>query len=81
VAAKNACGLPKSNRSPRYWWLVMRPNDIEVCLKPPARDVDVVISADLATFTEVWLGYDSASQRCKCCEDPFLGNERMRFRE
>jgi DNA-binding HxlR family transcriptional regulator len=28
-------GIPKGNRSPRYWWLVMRPEDIEVCLKPP----------------------------------------------
>src|SRR5207245_5416127 len=50
-------GIPKSNRSPRYWWLVMRPDDIEVCLKAPARDVDVVIAADLATFTKMWLGY------------------------
>jgi len=50
-------GIPKSNRSPRYWWLVMRPDDIEVCLKAPARDVDVVIAADLATFSKVWLGY------------------------
>jgi DNA-binding HxlR family transcriptional regulator len=50
-------GLPKSNRSPRYWWLVMRPDDIEVCLKAPDREVDVVIAADLATFSKVWLGY------------------------
>jgi DNA-binding HxlR family transcriptional regulator len=50
-------GLPKSNRSPRYWWLVVRPDDIEVCLKAPARDTDVVIAADLMTFTKVWLGY------------------------
>ena len=50
-------GIPKGNRSPRYWWLVMRPDDIEVCLKAPARDVDVVIAADLMTFTKVWLGY------------------------
>jgi hypothetical protein len=50
-------GLPKSNRSPRYWWLVLRPDDIEVCLKAPARDVDMVIAADLGTFTKVWLGY------------------------
>jgi DNA-binding HxlR family transcriptional regulator len=50
-------GIPKSNRSPRYWWLVLRPDDIEVCLKAPARDVDVVIAADLAAFTKVWLGY------------------------
>ena len=50
-------GLPKSNRSPRYWWLVLRPDDIEVCLKAPAREVDVIIAADLGTFTKVWLGY------------------------
>ena len=50
-------GLPKSNRSPRYWWLVLRPDDIEVCLKAPVRDTDVVIGADLMTFTKVWLGY------------------------
>ena len=49
-------GIP-SNRSPRYWWLVMRPDDIEVCLKAPARNVDVVVAADLATFSKVWLGY------------------------
>jgi DNA-binding HxlR family transcriptional regulator len=49
-------GLPKSNRSPRYWWLVLRPDDIEVCLKAP-RNTDVVIAADLMTFTKVWLGY------------------------
>jgi DNA-binding HxlR family transcriptional regulator len=50
-------GIPKSNRSPRYWWLVLRPDDIEVCLKAPSRNVDVVIAANLATFTKVWLGY------------------------
>jgi DNA-binding HxlR family transcriptional regulator len=51
-------GLPKSCRSPRYWWLVLRPDDIEVCLKaPPGREVDVVIVADLAIFTKMWLGY------------------------
>ena len=50
-------GIPKSNRSPRYWWLVLRPEDIEVCLKAPARTVDIVIAADLAAFTKAWLGY------------------------
>lgn len=50
-------GLPKSNRSPRYWWMVLQSEDIEVCLKPPAKPVDVVIAADLMTFTKVWLGY------------------------
>ena len=42
-------GLPKSCRSPRYWWLVLRVEDIEVCLKAPNREVDVVIAADLTS--------------------------------
>jgi len=50
-------GIPKSCHSPRYWWLVLRPEDIEVCLKAPARDVDVVIAAALYNFTKTWLGY------------------------
>ena len=37
--------------------VVLRPEDIEVCLKAPARDVDVAIAADLDIFTKVWLGY------------------------
>jgi hypothetical protein len=42
---------------PRYWWLVLRPDDIEVCLKLPAgREVDISIAVDLGTFTRVWLG-------------------------
>ena len=36
----------------------MRRDDIEVCLKDPARNTDVVIAADLMTLTKVWLGYD-----------------------
>jgi hypothetical protein len=36
---------------------VLRPDDIEVCLKAPVRTTDVIIAADLMTFTKVWLGY------------------------
>jgi hypothetical protein len=36
----------------------LRTDDIEVCLKPPpGRDVDIVIAADLGSFTKMWLGY------------------------
>jgi hypothetical protein len=36
---------------------VLRPDDIDVCLKAPATNTDVVVAADLMTFTKVWLGY------------------------
>jgi hypothetical protein len=35
---------------------VLRPDDIEVCLKAPARNTDVIIAADLMAFTKVWPG-------------------------
>jgi len=69
-------GLPKSNRSPRYWWLVLRPDDIEVCLKAPARDVDVVIAADLMIFTKVWLGYVGLTAALESGKVSMIGSAR-----
>ena len=69
-------GFPKSNRSPRYWWLVMRPDDVEVCLKDPGRNTDVVIGADLMTFTKVWLGYVGLSTALESGKVSLSGSAR-----
>ena len=69
-------GIPKSNRSPRYWWLVLRAEDIEVCLKAPARNVDVVIAADLTSFTKVWLGYAGLPAALASGQISLHGSER-----
>lgn len=50
-------GIPKGNTSPRRFWMILRRDDIEICLKNPHKPTDVVIDADLGTFTKVWLGY------------------------
>ncbi len=50
-------GIPKGNRSPRHWWLLVRSKDLEVYLKHPGHEADVVIDADLGAFTKVWMGY------------------------
>lgn len=50
-------GMPLANRNLRYWWLLLQPEDIEVCVRDPGRNVDVVIAADLGAFTRVWMGY------------------------
>ena len=44
-------------------WLVLKPTEASVCVKPPGFDTDIVVKADLATFYDVWLGrvpYESA---------------------
>jgi len=36
-------GIPKGSRNPRHWWLLIRKDEIEVCLKDPGQNRDVVI--------------------------------------
>jgi len=44
------------NVHPKCYWLVLNPGDVSVCIKHPGFDIDVVVSADLAAFYEVWMG-------------------------
>lgn len=40
----------------RFWWLVLRRGEIDVCLKDPGHQVDLLISARLKALTAVWIG-------------------------
>ena len=50
-------GIPRAFAARRYWWMIVRSDDVEVCLKDPGAEVDVVLSADLEAFVRVWLGH------------------------
>ena len=39
-----------------YWWIVVRKNDIDICVEDPGREVDVWFTVDLRTMIEVWMG-------------------------
>ncbi|HEX6267490.1 MAG TPA: helix-turn-helix domain-containing protein [Burkholderiales bacterium] len=51
-------GLPRSARvARRSWWLLAQPAaEVEICMKDPGYDTDIVVTADLRAFTEVLLG-------------------------
>jgi DNA-binding HxlR family transcriptional regulator len=38
------------------YWLVLTKDDVSVCLRYPGFHVDVLVTADLAAFYQVWLG-------------------------
>ena len=49
----------------RNWWLVVEPNqDVDLCWIDPGFDVDLYLSSDLRTVTEIWMGY-TAIRRAK----------------
>jgi DNA-binding HxlR family transcriptional regulator len=42
----------------RNWWLVVEPDgDVDLCSVDPGFDVDLYLSTDLRTMTEIWMGY------------------------
>lgn len=40
----------------RRLWLVLQPDDVSVCLKPPGYDPQLVVRADVRLLYRVWLG-------------------------
>ena len=38
------------------WWLVVRPKEIDVCLKDPGHEIDLYIYSRLKTMTQIWMG-------------------------
>ena len=40
----------------RDWWLIVKPDHTDVCLKDPGREVDVYFTVDLRTMIELWMG-------------------------
>lgn len=40
----------------RHWWLLVCGDEVQICLKPPARDVDVYFTTTVRTMHDVWMG-------------------------
>ena len=40
----------------RNWWLLVCDNGVEICVTPPARDVDVYFTTTVRTMHDVWMG-------------------------
>jgi len=38
------------------WWLLVRGDNVDVCLEDPGKEVDVRFDVDLRTMIEIWMG-------------------------
>jgi DNA-binding HxlR family transcriptional regulator len=43
-------------RELRNWWLLVDRTSVDICLTPPARDVDVYFTTTVRTMHDVWMG-------------------------
>jgi len=47
---------------PRRFWLVLKPDDVSVCVTYPGFEIDVLVTAQLAVLYKIWLGRLSFSE-------------------
>jgi DNA-binding HxlR family transcriptional regulator len=61
----------------RDWWLIVEPErDVDLCSVNPGFDVDLYVTTDLRTMTEIWMGYGSAA-RAKAEDRLLLTGDRQ----
>ena len=48
--------VPSHYKGMRTWWLILDRREVDLCLKDPGFDVDVIVTADAATMARVWMG-------------------------
>ena len=50
-------GVPARCRASRVFWLVLERSDVDVCVKDPGFDVDLVVHAEIGAMARVWAGH------------------------
>ena len=69
---------PELAAARRYWWLIVAPDhDVDLCSVDPGFDVDLYVSTDLRTMTEVWMGFET-TRRAQATKRMILtGDEKL----
>jgi DNA-binding HxlR family transcriptional regulator len=50
-------------KAKRNWWLIVQPGqEVDLCSVDPGFDVDLYLSTDLRTMTEIWMGYTAIAR-------------------
>lgn len=57
-----------SGRRGRRLWLILKPQEVSVCLKPPGFDSDLIVRANVSSLYRVWLGQTEYDAAIRCHE-------------
>lgn len=61
----------------RRFWLVNEDGEIEMCLKDPGLDVDLLLVSDLRVFIEAWRGFRDLRQEIRARRIRLLGPREL----
>jgi DNA-binding HxlR family transcriptional regulator len=65
-------------RAQRNWWLIVQPGqEVDLCSVDPGFDVDLYLSTDLRTMTEIWMGYTTIDRAKREGRLNLTGNRQL----
>jgi DNA-binding HxlR family transcriptional regulator len=59
------------------YWLILKPDDVTLCLTDPGYEVNLLITADIATFFKLWLGRITYSEAIDIYDVNVEGHPRL----
>ncbi|MCL4249891.1 MAG: helix-turn-helix transcriptional regulator [Anaerolineae bacterium] len=59
------------------YWLVLKPEDVTLCLTDPGYEINLLVTADLATFFKLWLGRISYTDALRDYDVDVEGSPRL----
>ena len=70
-------GIPGRWKRQRTWWLILQRSGVEICFHFPGYEVDLTVSADLATMGRVWLGHVTFTQAMRAGDITVVGDRAL----
>ena len=61
----------------RYWLIVEPGSDVDLCLADPGFDVDLYVTTDLRTMTEIWLGFTTIAAAAEAGRLVLTGDRQL----
>lgn len=62
----------------RAYWLILSPEGAEVCLTHPGGDIDLHLSSDVRTLTNIWMGNTTWGSALRAGSLKLAGNSELR---
>jgi DNA-binding HxlR family transcriptional regulator len=70
--------FPDLSPAQRNWWLIVEPGEeVDLCSIDPGFDVDLYVSTDLRTMTEIWMGMTKLDHARREGRITLTGNPRL----